>query len=155
MIDVKVPMQAFLRRRMLPIDILTPLESFVDRESSHFSSVASRPILRNLYSYDAQASQEIPRLTQVFIFLHSSFLRSFFVGLIYVLNVDGVFHSPLLPHACQSVRMKFLAISPGVHSIDTLSLMDIESGSVMNLRSVFLYCSFVLLTGLLSCFIGV
>ncbi|KAF9076293.1 TRAPP trafficking subunit Trs65-domain-containing protein [Rhodocollybia butyracea] len=43
---------------------------------------------------------------------------------------------PLLPSACQSVRMKFLALSPGVHSIDTLTLTDVESGLAMNLRSV-------------------
>ncbi|THU79801.1 hypothetical protein K435DRAFT_875060 [Dendrothele bispora CBS 962.96] len=43
---------------------------------------------------------------------------------------------PLLPSACQSVRMKFLAVSPGVHAIDTLTLTDIESGFSMNLRSV-------------------
>ncbi|KAJ3879915.1 TRAPP trafficking subunit Trs65-domain-containing protein [Lentinula edodes] len=43
---------------------------------------------------------------------------------------------PLLPSACQSVRMKFLAMSPGVHSIDTLTLTDVESGLAMNLRSV-------------------
>ncbi|KAJ3988598.1 TRAPP trafficking subunit Trs65-domain-containing protein [Lentinula detonsa] len=43
---------------------------------------------------------------------------------------------PLLPSACQSVRMKFLAVSPGVHSIDTLTLTDVESGLAMNLRSV-------------------
>ncbi|KAF8152924.1 TRAPP trafficking subunit Trs65-domain-containing protein [Crassisporium funariophilum] len=43
---------------------------------------------------------------------------------------------PLRPSACQSVRMNFLAVSPGVHSIDTLTLTDIESGFSMNLRSV-------------------
>ncbi|KAJ7592385.1 TRAPP trafficking subunit Trs65-domain-containing protein [Mycena floridula] len=43
---------------------------------------------------------------------------------------------PLLPSACQSVRMEFLAVTPGVHSIDTLTLVDVESGFSMNLRSV-------------------
>ncbi|KAH9474413.1 hypothetical protein JR316_0012871 [Psilocybe cubensis] len=43
---------------------------------------------------------------------------------------------PLRPSACQSVRMDFLAVSPGVHSIDTLTLTDIESGFSTNLRSV-------------------
>ncbi|KIM41298.1 hypothetical protein M413DRAFT_145987 [Hebeloma cylindrosporum] len=43
---------------------------------------------------------------------------------------------PLRPSACQSVRMEFLAVSPGVHSIDTLTLTDIESGFSTNLRSV-------------------
>ncbi|KAF5345766.1 hypothetical protein D9758_011868 [Tetrapyrgos nigripes] len=43
---------------------------------------------------------------------------------------------PLLPSACQSVRMKFLAVTPGVHAIDTLTLTDVESGFSMNLRSV-------------------
>lgn len=41
---------------------------------------------------------------------------------------------PLRPSACQSVRMEFLAVSPGVHSIDTLTLTDIETGFSMNLR---------------------
>ncbi|KAF7762094.1 hypothetical protein Agabi119p4_8687 [Agaricus bisporus var. burnettii] len=43
---------------------------------------------------------------------------------------------PLLPSACQSVRMEFLAVSPGVHSIEALTLKDIESGQSVNLRSV-------------------
>ncbi|KAJ6515581.1 TRAPP trafficking subunit Trs65-domain-containing protein [Mycena sanguinolenta] len=43
---------------------------------------------------------------------------------------------PLLPAACQSVRMEFLAVTPGVHSITTLTLTDVESGYSMNLRSV-------------------
>ncbi|PPQ63886.1 hypothetical protein CVT24_010353 [Panaeolus cyanescens] len=41
---------------------------------------------------------------------------------------------PLRPSACQSVRMDFLAVFPGVHSIDTLTLTDIETGFSMNLR---------------------
>ncbi|KAJ3865463.1 TRAPP trafficking subunit Trs65-domain-containing protein [Lentinula novae-zelandiae] len=54
-----------------------------------------------------------------------------------VLPLENRVHiGPLLPSACQSVRMKFLAVSPGVHSIDTLTLTDIESGLAMNLRSV-------------------
>ncbi|KAF6746016.1 TRAPP trafficking subunit Trs65-domain-containing protein [Ephemerocybe angulata] len=40
---------------------------------------------------------------------------------------------PLRTSACQSVRMEFLAVSPGVHSIDTLTLTDIETGFSMNL----------------------
>ncbi|KAJ8515033.1 hypothetical protein ONZ45_g7514 [Pleurotus djamor] len=43
---------------------------------------------------------------------------------------------PLRPSTCQSVRMEFLALSPGVHSVDTLTLSDVESGFSMNLRSV-------------------
>ena len=42
--------------------------------------------------------------------------------------------SPLRPSSCQSVRMDFLAVSPGVHSIDTLILTDVETGFAMNLR---------------------
>jgi hypothetical protein len=45
-------------------------------------------------------------------------------------------YRPLRPSACQSVRMKFLAVSPGVHSIDSLTLTDIESGFSTNLRYV-------------------
>ncbi|KAK7692136.1 hypothetical protein QCA50_003755 [Cerrena zonata] len=43
---------------------------------------------------------------------------------------------PLLPSTCQSVRMDFLALSPGVHPVETLTLMDIQTGYTMNLRSV-------------------
>ena len=52
------------------------------------------------------------------------------------------FFSPLRPSACQSVRMDFLAVLPGVHSIDTLTLTDTESGYSMNLR----YVIYLLLT---------
>lgn len=41
-----------------------------------------------------------------------------------------------MPLACQSVRMKFLAVSPGVHTIAALTLMDVESGYSINLRWV-------------------
>lgn len=41
---------------------------------------------------------------------------------------------PLRPSACQSVRMDFLAVSPGVHSVDALTLTDTETGFSMNLR---------------------
>ncbi|KAI6134633.1 TRAPP trafficking subunit Trs65-domain-containing protein [Pisolithus thermaeus] len=41
---------------------------------------------------------------------------------------------PLRPSTCQSVRLDFLALSPGVHSLD-LTLTDVESGYLMNLRS--------------------
>ena len=43
---------------------------------------------------------------------------------------------PLLPSTCQSVRMDFLALSPGVHSVETLTLTDIQTGYTMNLRCV-------------------
>ncbi|KAH0828021.1 TRAPP trafficking subunit Trs65-domain-containing protein [Lanmaoa asiatica] len=43
---------------------------------------------------------------------------------------------PLKPSTCQSVRMDFLAISPGVHSVDILTLTDVETGYSVNLRSV-------------------
>ncbi|KAI0693606.1 TRAPP trafficking subunit Trs65-domain-containing protein [Cerioporus squamosus] len=43
---------------------------------------------------------------------------------------------PLLPSTCQSVRMDFLALAPGVHSIDVLTLTDIQSGLTMHLRNV-------------------
>lgn len=41
---------------------------------------------------------------------------------------------PLLPSTCQSVRMDFLALTPGVHPIDELVLTDIQSGYSMHLR---------------------
>jgi hypothetical protein len=56
-----------------------------------------------------------------------------------------MFFSPLRPTACQSVRMDFLAVLPGVHSIDTLTLTDTESGFSINLRYVF-FLSFIFLS---------
>jgi len=54
-----------------------------------------------------------------------------------ILPVDNrVRIGPLLPSACQTVRMQFLAVTPGVHAIDALTLTDIESGYSVNLRSV-------------------
>lgn len=59
------------------------------------------------------------------------------MGLVGILPMDSrVRIGPLRPSACQSVRMEFLALTPGVHSIDALTLTDIESGLSMNLRSV-------------------
>jgi len=43
---------------------------------------------------------------------------------------------PLKPSTCQSVRMDFLAVSPGVHSVDLLTLTDVETAYAVNLRSV-------------------
>ncbi|KAH7928893.1 hypothetical protein BV22DRAFT_162664 [Leucogyrophana mollusca] len=43
---------------------------------------------------------------------------------------------PLRPSTCQSVRMDFLAVAPGLHSVDLLTLTDIETGFSVNLRSV-------------------
>ncbi|KAH9938827.1 TRAPP trafficking subunit Trs65-domain-containing protein [Epithele typhae] len=40
---------------------------------------------------------------------------------------------PLLPSTCQSVRMDFLALAPGVHSIDTLVLTDVQTNYQMHL----------------------
>ena len=44
--------------------------------------------------------------------------------------------SPLLPSTCQSVRMDFLALASGVHSIDVLTLTDVQTGLTMHLRYV-------------------
>ncbi|PCH35941.1 hypothetical protein WOLCODRAFT_126429 [Wolfiporia cocos MD-104 SS10] len=43
---------------------------------------------------------------------------------------------PLLPSTCQSVRMDFLALTPGVHPVEELLLTDVQSGFTMHLRSV-------------------
>ncbi|TDL28686.1 hypothetical protein BD410DRAFT_712172 [Rickenella mellea] len=43
---------------------------------------------------------------------------------------------PLRPSTCQSTRMRFLAMTPGLHSIDTLILTDVETGIATNLRFV-------------------
>ncbi len=58
-------------------------------------------------------------------------------GAVGVLPLDNrVRIGPLLPSACQSVRMRFMALMAGVHTIDTLTLTDIESGNSTNLRCV-------------------
>ncbi|EMD33815.1 hypothetical protein CERSUDRAFT_98362 [Gelatoporia subvermispora B] len=43
---------------------------------------------------------------------------------------------PLLPGTCQSVRMDFLALSPGVHTLETLIMRDVHTGYSMKLRPV-------------------
>ena len=63
-------------------------------------------------------------------------LGNFFL-LLFCTRLNDVL-SPLRPTACQSVRMDFLAVLPGVHSIDTLTLTDTESGFSMNLRYIFI-----------------
>jgi hypothetical protein len=58
---------------------------------------------------------------------------------------DLIAHSPLRPGTCQSVRMRFLAIQPGSHSVDTLTLTDVVTGFATNLRYVpntYALCSF-------------
>jgi len=41
---------------------------------------------------------------------------------------------PLRPATCQSVRMVFLALIPGVHTIGAIKLTDIETQYVLTLR---------------------
>jgi hypothetical protein len=41
---------------------------------------------------------------------------------------------PLRPATCQSVRMSFLALAPGVHTIEALTLTDIETQHALTLR---------------------
>jgi len=43
---------------------------------------------------------------------------------------------PIEPDSCMSVRMRFMALRPGVHTVEMLTLRDIDSGSTLNLRSV-------------------
>jgi len=43
---------------------------------------------------------------------------------------------PLAQSSCQSVRMRFLAILPGIHSVDGLVLTDVETGHATSLRAV-------------------
>lgn len=45
-------------------------------------------------------------------------------------------YSPLRSSTCQSVRMRFLALKPGVHSVEVLTLTDVQTGFTMNLRWV-------------------
>ncbi|KAI5122583.1 hypothetical protein M0805_004799 [Coniferiporia weirii] len=49
---------------------------------------------------------------------------------------SGIRIGPLGPSTCQSVTMRFLALTPGVHTIDDLVLTDLDSGESIRLRSV-------------------
>lgn len=51
-----------------------------------------------------------------------------------IIHSDPLYDRPLLPSTCQSVRMDFIALKPGVHSIEVLTLTDVQSGVTMNLR---------------------
>ncbi|KAF8268203.1 TRAPP trafficking subunit Trs65-domain-containing protein [Lactarius quietus] len=42
---------------------------------------------------------------------------------------------PLRPATCQSVRMSFLTLAPGVHTIEALTLTDIETQHALTLRT--------------------
>ncbi|KDQ11579.1 hypothetical protein BOTBODRAFT_114209, partial [Botryobasidium botryosum FD-172 SS1] len=44
---------------------------------------------------------------------------------------------PLLPETCESVRMQFIALEAGVHSVDMLTLTDVETRAKVNLRLVY------------------
>jgi|GraSoiStandDraft_30_1057271.scaffolds.fasta_scaffold1588503_1 hypothetical protein len=49
---------------------------------------------------------------------------------------------PLQPATCQSVKMAFLALSPGVHTIEALTLTDTDTQHALTLRysiALFLY----------------
>jgi hypothetical protein len=41
---------------------------------------------------------------------------------------------PLRPATCQSVKMALLALSPGVHTIEALTLIDTDTQHVLTLR---------------------
>jgi hypothetical protein len=56
-------------------------------------------------------------------FLSSLFVPTYLVG-----------DRPLRPATCQSVRMSFLALAPGVHTIEALTLTDIETQHALTLR---------------------
>jgi hypothetical protein len=48
---------------------------------------------------------------------------------------------PLAPRTSQSVRMRFLALSEGVHPVETLGLVGVDDGFAVNLKSVSLAVS--------------
>ncbi|KIY50984.1 hypothetical protein FISHEDRAFT_64538 [Fistulina hepatica ATCC 64428] len=82
----------------------------------------------------------------IFIFNRSNWTRRFEiscpsgggrgigVGIVSLNNRVRV--GPLRPCTCQSVRMEFIAMAPGVHCIDVLTVKDMESGAKVNLRYV-------------------
>lgn len=43
---------------------------------------------------------------------------------------------PLQPGTCQSARIKFLALGPGVHSVGELEITDMTTGQQTRLRNV-------------------
>jgi hypothetical protein len=44
-------------------------------------------------------------------------------------------YSPLAPNTCASVRLRFLAIRPGAHTLDELRLVDLGTGLETRLRN--------------------
>lgn len=46
----------------------------------------------------------------------------------------NVTNRPLSPSTCQSVTMRFLALRPGIHTVDGLLLTDVDTGDSVNLR---------------------
>ena len=51
--------------------------------------------------------------------------------------------SPLGPSTCQSVTMRFIALSPGIHTIDGMVLTDLDLNESTNLRFVYFHLSFL------------
>ncbi|KAJ7498655.1 hypothetical protein FB451DRAFT_1426423 [Mycena latifolia] len=66
--------------------------------------------------------------------LHRIYPLDHFTLDVFVFNQSEWTRRPLLPAACQSVRMEFLAVTPGVHSINTLTLTDVVSGILYELE---------------------
>lgn len=55
----------------------------------------------------------------------------FLVGCLFL--ISDIFR-PLGPSTCQSVTMRFLAMLPGVHTINDLILTDLDMGESISLR---------------------
>lgn len=57
----------------------------------------------------------------------------------WVTEMDVVWVSSPRPSTCRSVRIEFLAVTPSVHSIDTLALTDVISGYA-KVRGIYFTC---------------
>lgn len=49
-------------------------------------------------------------------------------------SLSSRFRRPLAPNTCASVRMRFLAVRPGVHTLDELRLVDLATGRETKLK---------------------
>jgi len=85
---------------------------------------------------------------EVFIFNKSANTRNLEVGFVEHLQnsvcpvqtpvvplENNVRVGPLDPETCQTVRLRLLALEPGMHTIDNLTVTDIDSGRKMTLRA--------------------
>ncbi|KAG8964537.1 hypothetical protein FRC03_001703 [Tulasnella sp. 419] len=107
---------------IFPLDVFA-LDIFVFNKSSD--------VRRCVISFPYRRKKERPIS---FDGRHPGVLKELPQGIIPLEN--NLIVGPLRPQTCQSVRMQFVALHPGTHTIDALHLHDYETETSTNLRSV-------------------